>query len=325
MYVDAIEVHRSKLFWSLDLVGKVRRLGISQSLLRLRRQQYIHNQMASSNGESHSQQDASITELRPAQYLESTLKSSPEVALIILNSPFDDLEYFKRLYDHASYRICADGGANRLHDMLRKHYPSSDWKVALQHALPNAIHGDLDSLRDEVRQEYEKLRVPITHDPDQYSTDFGKAIKKVVESRPSVKDVLVLGSLGGRVDQGVGLLHEIHREQKCLHPGLRFLFFTESSVSILLQSGTTKIHTPLQEGLIRENIGILPLYGKAVISTKGLEWDVQEWETEMGGQVSTSNHIKKDIVEITTDVDVLFTVERESIPLRPRIWHEASW
>lgn len=282
--------------------------------------------MACVNGEeSPTQQNVLMTELRPAQYLEPTQTSSSEVALIILNSPFDDLEYFKRLYDHASYCICADGGANRLYDMLCKHYPSSDGTRSLQHALPNAIHGDLDSLRDEVRREYEKLHVPITRDPDQYTTDFGKAIKKIVESRSSVTDVLVLGSLGGRVDQGVGLLHEIHREQKALHPWLRFWFFTESSVSILLQPGTTRIHTPLQEGLIRENIGILPLYGKAVISTKGLEWDVQDWRTEMGGQVSTSNHIKKDIVEIMTDVDVLFTVERESIPLRPRMWHEYSW
>lgn len=263
--------------------------------------------------------------LQPAQYLTSTEKACPDVALIILNCPFDDLEYFKRLYDHAAYRICADGGANRLHDLLRKHYPSSDWTRALQHALPNAIHGDLDSLRDEVRHEYERLGVPVSHDPDQYSTDFGKAINKVVDSLPIVTNVLVLGSLGGRVDQGVGLLHEIHREQKFLHSSLRFWFFSESSVSILLSPGTTRISTPLQEGLLRQNVGILPLYGKAVITTKGLEWDVQDWETEMGGQVSTSNHVKDDVVEIKTDVDVLFTIERETVALRPKIWHEETF
>jgi thiamine pyrophosphokinase len=41
-----------------------------------------------------------------------------------------------------------------------------------------------------------------------------------------------------------------------------------------------------------------------------LEWDVQEWHTQMGGQVSTSNHIVKDQVTISTDAEVLFTVER---------------
>ncbi|KAM3423347.1 Thiamine pyrophosphokinase [Cercospora zeina] len=277
--------------------------------------------MATHNGPS----GTSTTELRPAQYFGATEKACPRVALIILNCPFDDLEYFKRLYDHASYRLCADGGANRVHDLLRRHYPSSDWTRALQHALPSAIHGDLDSIRDEVRLEYEKLNVPITHDPDQYSTDFGKAINKVVANQPGVTEILVLGGLGGRVDQGLGLLHEIYREQKCLHPSLRFWLFSESNVSVLLRPGTTTIHTPLDEGLLRQSVGLLPLYGKAVISTKGLEWDVQDWETEMGGQVSTSNHIKSDRIVVHTDVHVLFTVERETVPLRPKIWHEETF
>ena len=37
---------------------------------------------------------------------------------------------------------------------------------------------------------------------------------------------------------------------------------------------------------------------------------VEDWETEMGGQVSSSNHIVADQISITTDREVLFTVER---------------
>jgi len=47
-------------------------------------------------------------------------------------------------------------------------------------------------------------------------------------------------------------------------------------------------------GIFTENIGILPIYRAATISTKGLEWDVQDWKTEMGGMVSTSNHAAVD-------------------------------
>jgi hypothetical protein len=48
-----------------------------------------------------------------------------------------------------------------------------------------------------------------------------------------------------------------------------------------------------------------------MISTKGFEWDVQDWRTEMGGQVSTSNHVvdMSKGVEIETDHPVLFTIE----------------
>ena len=259
------------------------------------------------------------TVLRPTQYLTAPASkqnghlehtSRDDIALIILNSPIEEFEYFKRLYNHASYILCADGGANRLYDSVTSTYPDLAYDTALRKALPTTIHGDLDSLSDHTRACYAKLGVSITEDPDQYSTDFGKGIKKVLAEKPNVRDLLVLGSVGGRVDQGIGLLHELYREQKFRHPEVRFWLFSEASVSVMLSPGTTVLHTPLSEGLITRNVGILPIYGKAVISTKGLEWDVDGWETEMGGQVSSSNHIVEDWIEITTDKEVLFTVER---------------
>lgn len=38
--------------------------------------------------------------------------------LLILNQPITDFATFSRLWRHTNYRICADGGANRLHDMF---------------------------------------------------------------------------------------------------------------------------------------------------------------------------------------------------------------
>jgi thiamine pyrophosphokinase len=246
-----------------------------------------------------------------------TRHGSPEkTALVILNAPLEDLEYFRRLYDHALLRVCADGGANRLHRLLIDQVDDSLWREALQGSLPNIIHGDLDSLDDGVRKRYEQLGVEILKDPDQYSTDFGKCIKLILKRLPDVKDILVLGSIGGRVDQGVGLLHELYREQNS-HPEVKFWFFSEASISLVLQPGTTTIHTPLEKirtppesGLIKRNVGILPVYGPAKISWKGVEYEVDDWPTEMGGQVSTSNHITADQLSITTDKAVLFTVER---------------
>ena len=232
------------------------------------------------------------------------------IALIILHSPIEDIEYFRRLWSHASFRLCADGAANRLHDLVTKVYSESEWEVALRTALPDAIHGDLDSLDDAVRSRYESMGVEISKDPDQYSTDFGKAVKKVCERLPNVQHVLVLGSIGGRVDQGIGLLGELYREQKFNHPNVRFWLFSEANVSTILSPGITLIHTPLKERLITRNIGILSVYGPAKISTTGLEWDVEDWETEMGGQMSTSNHIISDDITVRTNSYVLFTVER---------------
>ena len=253
------------------------------------------------------------TELDPAHYLDDatiSAKSDRDTGLIILNSPLEDFEYVHRLARLASFIICADGGANRLFDLMISKFSDHAWDVAVKKCLPDAIHGDLDSIRSDVLDAYASLGVSITKDPDQYSTDFGKAVRLMLKTKHEVNNILVLGSLGGRVDQGVGLLHELYREQRHRRPNVRFWLFSEASISVVLQPGRSILQTVLSKGIIRRNIGILPVYGPAVINTKGLEWDVSDWETEMGGMLSTSNHIVADVIEIDTNHEVLFTVER---------------
>jgi thiamine pyrophosphokinase len=180
--------------------------------------------------------------------------------------------------------------------------------------LPDSIHGDLDSLRDDVRAYYASQGVEVTQDPDQYSTDFGKTMQKLssLGSPGRQHDVLVLGTLAGRVDQGLGLLHEMVREE-AKHENLRVWLFSECSVSVILRSKHSAIQGLISSGLFTENVGLVPVYGPAIISTRGLEWDVQEWPTHMGGQVSTSNHVKADTVHVETDTPILFTIERASL------------
>lgn len=259
--------------------------------------------------------------LDPAQHLRpNTASTSKTSALIILNIPLTDHDLLNRLHSHSAQTICADGGANRLHDLLTTRFPDLAPEKALSKTLPTRIHGDLDSLLPAVRALYGNLKVPITHDEDQYSTDFGKAIALALTPSPgnnnnnnndngTITDVLILGSLSGRVDQGLGLLHELYREQRHRHAGTRFWLFSECSVSTILLPGVSCLATELEEGLLARSVGLLPVFGKATISTGGLEWDVEAWETEMGGMVSTSNHVVGKEVWVETDREVLFTVE----------------
>lgn len=244
-------------------------------------------------------------------------------SLVILNQPIADFEVFRRLWRHAGYRLCADGGANRLCDMfagsqkmMRDEYVSKSTRRSVNappdnSQLPDIIHGDLDSLRQDVRDFYASKGVTISQDPDQYSTDFGKAMHKVLaqESSSGRKDVIILGTLAGRVDQGLALLHEIIREQN-KHQDVRLWLVSESNISFLLQPGQNAIYTRLSSGYFTKNVGIIPVNGPAVITTSGLEWDVRDWKTQMGHQVSTSNHIVEDVVKVASDEIVLFTVER---------------
>lgn len=109
---------------------------------------------------------------------------------------------------------------------------------------------------------------------------------------------------------------------------------SEESITFVLQKGQNTIYTPgvnvppspQQENVdpsrkrkrqqdkepeyfFEENIGIIPLTGPAFITTHGFEWDVEDWRTEIGGQLSTSNWIRADKVEVETSTPVLFTVE----------------
>lgn len=136
-------------------------------------------------------------------------------------------------------------------------------------------------------------------------------MQKISSKSPSSsqKDVLILGTLAGRVDQGLGLLHEMIREET-KHPSLRLWLFSESSLSFILRRESNIIRGLQSSRLFTENIGLVPVWGPATITTVGLEWDVNEWYTHMGGQVSTSNHVKADEVHVETDAPILFTIER---------------
>jgi thiamine pyrophosphokinase len=184
--------------------------------------------------------------------------------------------------------------------------------------VPKVIHGDLDSLLPEVEEYYRGRGCEVVRDADQESTDFMKCLRlvsrradEIARGSARTPDVVALGGLGGRVDQGLSQLHHLYvaSSDASLHIG-RIVLLTHKCITFLLQRGLNRIYTPPGRGLA-ENVGILPIGRSAVISTRGLEWDVQDWRTEFGGQISTSNHIKSDVVEVQTSEQVVFTIELE--------------
>ncbi|PTU17831.1 hypothetical protein P175DRAFT_0504588 [Aspergillus ochraceoroseus IBT 24754] len=236
--------------------------------------------------------------------------------------------------------------------------------------LPDVIIGDLDSVRPAVRTHYENLGVRVIEDEDQYSTDFTKSLRylrshagEILSSSssssssspgtPNRLEILVMGGLGGRVDQAFSQIHHLYlmsslysssssssstapaaattttTTQPQNHPVTGDLYLiSEESITFILARGKNTIHTPRTNRgdlarptphekqnendpppFLEENIGIVPLCGPARITTRGLQWDVENWSTEIGGQLSTSNHIRSERVEIESDVAVLFTLE----------------
>ncbi|KAI1340219.1 thiamine pyrophosphokinase [Xylariaceae sp. FL0016] len=245
-----------------------------------------------------------------------------EFALIILNQPLRDEPLLRDLWSVAKQRFAADGGANRVWDIIQNSTAEGK-SVAEHYDNLDVIIGDLDSLSDAARHHFESHSPPtrVVHDPDQYSTDFTKAVRLVRRESPGL-DIICMGGLGGRVDQGLSQLHHLYMFQTSptYAEGKMYLLSGES-LTFLLKSGKHRIHVREPAAHQTEKyrftgepfdkyVGIIPVKNSSVITTRGLEWDVQDWPTELGGQLSTSNHILPEtkVVDVETTSEVLFTV-----------------
>ena len=162
--------------------------------------------------------------------------------------------------------------------------------------------------------------VAIEEDSDQYSTDFTKCLKyaqkvqvQQAQNQPATSsklDIIAFGGLGGRADQAFAQVHQLYTASldETLVRG-RIYLVTAESVLFVLDKGRNKLVNMQSSGAFGENVGIIPVGQPAKISTKGLEWDVENWLTDFESQVSTSNHIRSDVVSIETNTRILFTVD----------------
>lgn len=245
------------------------------------------------------------TEWRPCGLLNG--KPARPYAVLILNQPVNR-SALDAVIEHATYLVCADAGADRLRTY------EEDSKNGSRSRKPDVIVGDLDSLTKDTREFYSRHGVQVVKNPDQYSTDFSKALIWIRETareqmNNEVLDVVVLGGLGGRVDQGFAQVHHLYlaSNDEGLLKG-RIYLLSEQSLSFILEDGINTIL--IEPGYFEENAGIIPVLGPMTISLSGFEWDVTNWPTDFTGNMSTSNHIRSDKLEISfKGKRPLFTVE----------------
>lgn len=230
--------------------------------------------------------------------------------LIILNQPFS-YPLLKRLWNGCSLRYCADGGANRLHDVLREIRLVGEAEDARGMYLPDLIKGDLDSLRSGVREYYTSKNITVVEDHDQYSTDLMKCISALAEKEKAEgmedSNLVILGGLSGRLDQTVHTLSFLHKLRK----GKRRVFaITDDSVAWVLPEGEHRIH--INHAMLGPTCGLLPLgVDSTILSTTGLRWNLTDTESSFDGLVSTSNHLvpEEEFVWVKTSRPIWWTAE----------------
>lgn len=259
------------------------------------------------------------------------------LALVILNAhgEGESKGLLRHLWGRAALRVCADGGANRLHDSFGGGDGVGDPAEERAQYVPDIIVGDLDSLRPEVARFYESLGCEIRVRDDQDHCDFEKCLMEVEkwlssstpsgadddggeESRPPAAcpaTVVGLGAFGGRFDhemQAISLLHAYNARFR------RLVLMGGGNVAFLLEPGPTHAIEPdlRFEG---PTVGLIPVGAPCrAVTTEGLKWNLDGGCLEFGVCVSSSNHVVEDVVRVTTDAPLVWTAE-----FKPAAWIEA--
>ncbi|KAI7901834.1 thiamine pyrophosphokinase [Cokeromyces recurvatus] len=233
-----------------------------------------------------------ITHWCPSSILAKDEKPK-KFCLIVLNQPINHVDAFHRLWTNASLKFVADGGSNRLYDVFK-------------HDQQLLSQGDLDSIRPEVRAYYESKNVKITKINDQDSTDFMKCVALLKEKeKESGQTVFATPALGGRFDQTIASINLLYMLKNEIER--RVILVSDENLTMLLDKGAHQIHCQLD--LEGPTCGIMPIGFPAIISTKGLKWNLDNVKCEFGGMVSTSNHVDDELVEIVTDSPIIWTIE----------------
>ncbi|OBZ84295.1 Thiamin pyrophosphokinase 1 [Choanephora cucurbitarum] len=247
------------------------------------------------------QANSSITHWTPSNIL-STDGKTKSFCLIVLNQPIHHIDTFSHLWNNASFRFVADGGSNRLYDAFQ-HNPD-----LLAKYLPDEIRGDLDSIRPDVQAYYESKHVKITKVHDQDSTDFMKCVALLHEKEKEqgmIYDIVATPALGGRFDQTISNIHLLYTVKD--HAGRRAILVSDENLTMLLDKGKHHVHCQLDmEG---PTCGIMPMGAPAILTTKGLRWNLTNTKCALGGILSTSNIVDNELIEIETDAPVVWTIE----------------
>lgn len=196
--------------------------------------------------------------------------------LIIANAPYEQ-EVVHSLCQNRTI-IVLDGAANKL-----------------EHLVPHYILGDFDSITPATEEKYRQLSVTFIEAEDQDYTDLEKAILFAKEQGATT--ISICCALGGeRTDHTLGnlsLLKKVYAKECSI------ILHTPKELIRFLKDETFHF-----EGKVGAQCAFLG-WPRARVTTQGFVWEVEDWDTEIGGPISSCNQLKKSQATITVEGDVL--------------------
>jgi len=186
-------------------------------------------------------------------------------AVIFANGDFPDPAAHRHLIRSDDLVIAADGGAHH---------------ARAAGITPQVVVGDLDSLEPGLRAELVAAGARfIQHPAAKDETDLELALLYAVEQ--GAEEVVVLGALGGRIDQTVANILLL------AHPaltGVRVLVVEGDQTIFLIRDEATV------EGRPGDTVSLIPLGGDVQgITAEGLRWPLHEGTLRFGPARGVSN------------------------------------
>jgi thiamine pyrophosphokinase len=172
--------------------------------------------------------------------------------VIFVNGRLPDLESARRLLHPGDTLLAADGGTRHI--------------LALG-LTASVIIGDLDSITEQEQHSQEIAGCKfIKYSHDKNETDLELALRFAVEA--GYGEILIIGALGGRLDQTLGNLSLLTRPEFAalevrINDGVEEAWFVRNRCEVRGNTGDT--------------VSLLPWYGEATgVTTDGLRWALRD-------------------------------------------------
>ncbi|MCU0427726.1 MAG: thiamine diphosphokinase [Candidatus Kapabacteria bacterium] len=212
----------------------------------------------------------------------------PEI-IVCLNGTLPDTNTFHRLRPIPI--AAADGAAVQLRE---------------KNVLPQYIVGDLDSLAHDRAYWEENKQIEIVEIGDQNSTDFEKTLDYV--AKRNCRSILVVGMHGGEFDHTLNNWSILMRYGKTRN----IVFYEKGKIAIPLYES---VQVAAKEG---EMISLIP-QPSAVLTTSGLEWNLNKEELSLGLKEGARNRAIANQITIELHSGAILLFIKAELPYMPQI------
>nr|WP_319488069.1 thiamine diphosphokinase [uncultured Caproiciproducens sp.] len=198
------------------------------------------------------------------------MESKMKKCVIIGSAPCEYGEILNEIDTENSFIVCADGGLD----------------IALNyHLVPNLLIGDFDSVKSELPESIETIRLHKEKD----DTDMMAAIKEAM--RRGYRDFTLFGALGGRMDHSFANLCAL---QYLASQGCKAAIVDKDCRAFLLTGG--KLTLSKQKG---STVSVFPFgVGFCTVSYQGMKYPLREACISSGNPIGVSNVIVADQAQI---------------------------